>query len=173
MLSTSQNRAVLHTATHERRLTEPLPSGTLLSSKRGERHCRIVHGVFHCLSLALTITSLARTIQMAHLTSWGWGTWEAYLIKNYCPRHTQVVQRHQQLEKWRDCQQGASNLVKEKHYNNTRFMTNTFLQSLHLERPGNRATIICRELPAARLDLDTSLPSRLCSNLGKKCSNLV
>lgn len=58
--------------------------------------------------------------------------------------------------------------MKEKHYNNTRLMTNTFLKSLHLELPGNQATVICRELPADGLDLDTSLPLRLCSNPGKK-----
>lgn len=46
MPSTSQNRAVLHTATHEHRLTEAPPSGTLLSSKRGGRRCRIVRGLF-------------------------------------------------------------------------------------------------------------------------------
>ena len=43
-------------------------------------------GFFCCLSLALTnIISLARTIQMAHLTSWGQGTWEAYLMKTLVP----------------------------------------------------------------------------------------
>lgn len=39
-----------------------------------------------CLRLALTSTiSLARTIQMAHLTSWSPGTWEAYSMEVIVP----------------------------------------------------------------------------------------
>ena len=37
MLIVSQNRAVLHIVTHEHRLTEAPPSGTLLSSKTEDR----------------------------------------------------------------------------------------------------------------------------------------
>lgn len=59
--------------------------------------------------------------------------------------------------------------MKEKH-DSRKLMTNIFLKSFHLELPGNHATIICRELPAARLVLDNSLPLSLCSNLGEKVS---
>lgn len=109
---------------------------------------------FCCFSLALTsMISLSRTIQMAHLTSWGQGTWEAYLMKIIVPDTLSLCKDINNKENERDCKQGPSNLVKGKHYY-TRHMINIFLNS-RLELPQNEVMILYREPSSDMLDLDT------------------
>ena len=86
-----------------------------------------------CLRLALTSTiSLARTIQMAHLTSWSPGTWEAYSMEVIVPSTLRLCRGITNKKKEEIDNKGLQIWWggEKNHYQNTRHRINTILKLL-------------------------------------------
>lgn len=152
--------------THGHRLTEAPPSGHCYPPKQRRETLQDHSWVFCCLSLALTsIISLARTIQMAQLTSWSQETWEAYLMRIIVPDTRRLCKDSKNKKN----AETASKELQIWWRVNSIITRDTwyipFWSHFSLELPQNQATIISRELSADRLDAHP--PPRLGANLEK------